>query len=72
MGVPRMNWQRTGVMSGSMMEQGSGAGVMQLDAAIMAGGVRSELSDLASAGAYLRDRQHSLSEHGHLRDVPGR
>ena len=38
----------------------------------MAGEERSELSDLASAGAFLRNRHHSLSEHGHLGDVSGR
>ena len=72
MRVPRIHWQRTEAKSGCMMEQGSGAGVMQRGAAIMAGGERSELSDLASAGAFLRDRRHSLSQHGHLEDVSGR
>ena len=44
-----------------MMDQGSGAGNMQRGIAAMAEGERSELSDLASAGAFLRDRRHSLS-----------
>ena len=72
MGVPRMYLQRTGAKSGSMMEQGSGAGVMQRGTAIMAGRERIELSDLASAGAFFRNRRHSLSEHGHLEDISGR
>ena len=55
-----------------MMDQGSGAGNMQRGIAAMSGGERSELSDLGSAGAFLRDRRHSLSQHGHLEDVSGR